>query len=196
MYWRAEPTNLRGTFRSCKFTSETKQQFDRTSNNGFKLPQGWFKLDIRKKPYTMRLVKHGHVAQRDGGCPIPGNIHVRVGCGWATWSRWRCSCSLQGVGPGDLQRTLPNLTTLWFSENLSGWHWRNKGSSTSQKQPVHCQKLLQREKLSNSSHTLLLHPYEFFHNLIYFKVTFLLFSVINTTILKHFSSVLASFIKN
>lgn len=79
MYWRAEPTSLRGTFRSCKFTSETEQRFDRTSSNGFKLPEGWFKLDIRKKLFTMRLVKHRHVAQRDGGCPIPGNIQDHTG---------------------------------------------------------------------------------------------------------------------
>lgn len=92
--------------------------------------------------------------------PCPG------GRGWATWSSWRCFCSFQEDGPGDLQRSLPILTTLGFLENLTGWHWRNKAKRTTQKQPVHHHNLLQREELSNSSHTLLLHPYEFFHNLI------------------------------
>lgn len=71
-------TNLRGTSRSSKFT-ETEQQFNRTSSNGFKLPEGGFKLDIRKQPFTMRLVKHRHAAQRNGGCAIPGNIQDYFG---------------------------------------------------------------------------------------------------------------------
>jgi len=39
-----------------------------------KLREGGFRLDIRKKFFTMRVVKHwNRVAQRGGRCPIPAH---------------------------------------------------------------------------------------------------------------------------
>lgn len=46
----------------------------RRKGDGFKLKEVRFRLDIRKIFFTIRVVKHQQVVQRDGGCPIPRNI--------------------------------------------------------------------------------------------------------------------------
>jgi len=51
---------------------------DRTRGNCFKLKGDRFKLDIRKKFFTLGVEQ---VAQSSGGCPIPGTIQGRVGWG-------------------------------------------------------------------------------------------------------------------
>lgn len=50
--WRGGRGSLLGT------------QRDRTRANGFNLQEGWFILDIRKKFFTMRVVKHCHRLSR------------------------------------------------------------------------------------------------------------------------------------
>jgi len=47
--------------------------------NSFKLKEGEFRLDIRKKSFTMRVEQ---VAQRSCGCLIPGSVQGQVGWGF------------------------------------------------------------------------------------------------------------------
>jgi len=69
---------------------------NRTRSDGFKLREGRFRLGIRKKFFTIRVVKHCKRLPR-AVMEAPGK-HSRPGWMglWATWSSWRCPCSLQG----------------------------------------------------------------------------------------------------
>jgi len=56
---------LKGAYRKDGEGLLTRVCSDRTRGNGFKLKEGRFKLDIRKKSFTMRVVKHWNRLPRE-----------------------------------------------------------------------------------------------------------------------------------
>jgi len=52
---------------------------DRTWQNGLKLKEGWFRLEVRKKFFTQSVLNLEQVHQRSCECPITGGVQSQAG---------------------------------------------------------------------------------------------------------------------
>ena len=75
--------DLKGAYRKDGEGLFTRACSDRMRGNGFKLKEGRFRLDIRKKFFTVRGGETvEQFAQRSCGCPLPGSVQGQVGRGF------------------------------------------------------------------------------------------------------------------
>lgn len=86
--------------------------------NGVKLKDDWFRLDIRKRCFTVIVVKYQHRCSESWWMPYPWKysrsdwIWLRI-----TWSSWRWPCLLQGPWTRWASNVLFNSNhskILWF----------------------------------------------------------------------------------
>ncbi|PKU32234.1 reverse hypothetical protein [Limosa lapponica baueri] len=74
---------LKGAYRQDGEGLFMRECSDRTRGNGFKLKEGRFRLDIRKKFFTLRIGEAlEQAAHRGCECPFPGNAQSQVGWGF------------------------------------------------------------------------------------------------------------------
>ena len=75
--------------------------------NDFKLKEGRFRLDVRKKFFTERAVRCWHSCPEKLWCSIPGGAQGQVGWGPGQLSCWGAALPMARGGAGWALRSLP-----------------------------------------------------------------------------------------
>jgi len=110
---------LKGSYKNEGDRLFSRVSGDRTRGNGFKLKEGRCRLDIRKKSFTVSLVRHWNRLS-EMWMPRPWRLSrqgwIRP---WATWSS--CAVPIHGTGVGldGLLRSFPTLRILWFYKQFN-----------------------------------------------------------------------------
>jgi len=102
------------TYRGATERTDSLAVFDnRTRGNGLKLKEGRFRLDIRKKYFTVRVVRHWNRLPRVmTDAPSLETLKARL----TTWSNCGVPVHCRGAELDGLQMSLPTLRILWFYE--------------------------------------------------------------------------------
>jgi len=92
----------------------TRAWSDGTRGDGFKLKEGRFRLDIRKKFFTLWVVRPWPRLPREAvAAPSLAVLKARLDRAWSTLGWWKASLpSARGGELGDLYRSLPNQIIL------------------------------------------------------------------------------------
>ena len=94
---------------------------DMTWGNVFELKEGRFRLDIRRRLFTVGVVRHWNRLPREVvEAPSLETFKVSLSWLWASWSSCRCPCSFQGSWirwPLKVSSNSNNSMTPWFPFN-------------------------------------------------------------------------------